>query len=271
MVGDSLYLECRGDPVLLTIADRPGVDPAESRPVHSFTVAVGHDDFLGERGSRVQTMLAGFRTASEAATTFLEWLRIDLAHTWLGVRPQLAAPVELVDIGAEGSRSLQASDWPLGTLLPSAKLLDRELAEAIAGRVSGGRPVPLEESLLAEAYYLIWPDISADARRAVLSAAAAAEVAVKGRLLVRATPSSQGLLELQIDRPPTAELYDSVAKAVFDRSLREEDGPLFTRLDRLFRERERITHPAEKRMITGQAARAFVDTAKAAIDWLGSV
>ena len=268
LVGDSLYVERGGYPVLLTLGDLPGAQRAERRTVRSLTVAVGFDDLLGKRRSRVQTMTTGFRSAFEAATAFLEWLRIDLSHTWLGARPKLTGPIELVDIGAEDGPSLQRSDWPS---LPSDGVLDREFAEVIAERISQRRPVPLGRSLLAEAYHLIWPDLSADAGQAILSAAAAAEVVVKNRLLAQATPSSRDLLELQIDRTPVVDLYGIVAKAVLDRSLEQEDGPLFTRLGRLFRERERIAHLGETRLLTGQAARALVDTAKAAIDWVESV
>lgn len=268
LVGESFYVECRGDPVLLALGDPPSAEEGESRFVRSLTVVVGFDDLLGERRSRVQTMVAGFRSASETATSFLEWLRVDLGHTWLGARPQLAGPVELVDIGADGGRSLHRSEWPS---LPSERLLDRELAEAIAIRISRGRPVPLARSLLAEADHLVWPDVSAEAGRAIVSAAAAAEVAVKARLLARATPSTRDLLELEMDRLPTVELFGSIAGAVLDRSLQQEDGPLFTRLGRLFRERERIAGPGESPMMTGQQARALVDTARATIEWLETV
>lgn len=128
-------------------------------------------------------------------------------------------------------------------------------------------------SLLAQARYLVRSVRDPQPGLAILLAAVACEARVKEILLERASPATKPLLDTLLRKPrifqePALELFGEVSKAVLGKSLREEDRPLWKKVDELFQARNKMAHVADRPPL--EKARELVFAANEAMEWLDS-
>jgi hypothetical protein len=128
-------------------------------------------------------------------------------------------------------------------------------------------------SLLAQAKYLVRSVRDPQPGLAILLAAVACEARVKEVLLERASPATKPLLDTLLRKPrifqePALELFGEVSKAVLGKSLREDDRPLWKKIDELFQARNKMAHVADRPPL--EKARELVFAANDAMEWLDS-
>jgi hypothetical protein len=146
-----------------------------------------------------------------------------------------------------------------------------ELAPLLA---AGDRP-GLADEFLVDAKHFTWRGDVTDLRRAVLLAAIACEVKAKERLEEKASTDAGALLSAVLGGARsgvnfrTLALFDSLAKSVVGRSLRDDDRPLFNRVEKLFELRNRVAHRGQAP--ERAAAWDAVAAARQAFDWLNGL
>jgi hypothetical protein len=128
-------------------------------------------------------------------------------------------------------------------------------------------------SLLAQAKYLVRSVRDPQPGLAILLAAVACEARVKEVLLECASPATRPLLDTLLRKPrifqePALELFGEVSKAVLGKSLREDDRPLWKKMDELFQARNKMAHVADRPPL--DKARELVFAASDAMEWLES-
>lgn len=210
---------------------------------------------------------------------FVAWIRATtrITSTTLSSEvPRLAGPVRAFesDTGRQFStgpsmRSILVARDPNGKYSLTASDF-----EQIAEHVSHGTKVPIAETLLADAEYYGSHSVK-DFRRAVLMAAIACEVKVKGVLRVLATEETRPLLDYALDNPrevtvtAATGLFDKLMLATTQRSLRLDDRPLFKEIDEMYKVRNRIAHSG---LMPDEAeAGRVVRAARRCFTWLDSL
>ena len=128
-------------------------------------------------------------------------------------------------------------------------------------------------SLLAQASYIVRSVRDPQPGLAVLLAAVACEAHAKEILLDRVDSVARPLLDTFLRKPrifqePAIELFGDVAKAVFGRSLKDDDRALWKKIDELFQARNKMAHVADRPSI--DKARELVTAANQAMQWLDS-
>jgi hypothetical protein len=128
-------------------------------------------------------------------------------------------------------------------------------------------------SLLAQASYLVRSVRDPQPGLAILLAAVACEAHVKEVLLERVDSATRPLLDTLLRKPrifqePTLELFGEVASAVLGRSLRDDDRPLWKKIDELFQARNKMAHVANRPSL--EKARELIIAANQAMKWLDS-
>lgn len=126
-------------------------------------------------------------------------------------------------------------------------------------------------SLWAQATHLVQSVREPQPGLAVLLAAVACEARAKEVLLERCESATRPLLDTLLRKPrifqePALELFGDVAKAVFGRSLRDDDRALWKKIDELFQARNKMAHVADGP--PPQKARELVFAAGQAMKWL---
>lgn len=190
--------------------------------------------------------------ASQVVTAFVSWVRATTRMTALPLSsevPPLAGPVRTVEVGT----GLQVRTGPsVRTVVeardPAGKYrLGPPDMEQIVKYLSRGDEAPVAETLLADAEHYARYAVR-DLRRAVLMAAIACEVKVKETLRRCATDAQQSLVDFALDNPREVTvtaadgLFDKLMLATLGRSLRKDDKPLFTDIQRLYTVRNAIAH-----------------------------
>lgn len=144
-------------------------------------------------------------------------------------------------------------------------VVDRQMVdEALAGRIQ------IPEILLAQAAY--WVRGTPDPKHglAVVLLGMACETKVRNVLIDAAKPEVEPLLTALFKKPifqaSAHELFGQIAHAVVGRSLRDENRPVFTQVQKLFEARNQMAHRGSEpdRADTW----AFVLTAYDVFDWL---
>lgn len=204
-----------------------------------------------------------------------EWLRVEPRQRWLGlggVAPESAGKGVLVDCDANRVLPVKASLDPDLILQPVGReqIVDESVLTAFVRRVERREYPSLGESLLADAAFLLRAE-PPDPARALLVAAIASEVRVKAVLREEAPVEQKALLDVLLSNPrdwslSAAAHFHKPMKAVTGRSLQEDDGPLWKRLEELFRRRNALAHHGE-RPTEGQSE-AAVRTAAEVFKWL---
>jgi len=131
--------------------------------------------------------------------------------------------------------------------------------------------VPEAESLLAEAWWAIWPGNPPDTKRAILLAAIALEVKTPQTLQLLAQGDSRRLLELLLDRYDETPMsvnfqLNALAEALAGEALKAHDGKLAKSVKALYGLRNDVAH----RGITPdvEPAQEAVEAAQQTFDWL---
>lgn len=173
---------------------------------------------------------------------------------------------------------LTASDWATGedVKVPLAlnrspatvvgqPVVDRQMVDqALAGRVQ------IPEILLAQAAY--WVRGTPDPKHglAVVLLAMACETKVRNVLTDGAKPEVEPLVTALFKRPifqqSAHELFGQIAYAVLGRSLRDDNRPVFTQVQKLFEARNQMAHRGAEPDRAGTWE--FVRTAYDVFDWL---
>jgi hypothetical protein len=240
---------------------------------------VSFADFEQDRADAAKKAIAFFDNAVDVATTFLaqciEWLRAD-GQAQLGLQgqiPELAGLQSLFD--AEVERRLPVGHtWKtvVSVLNDRGALTERSVNEVIE-RAATGAEVPTAAALIADAMHML-RGTEPDLKRAVLSAAIAAELLIKEALRVRAKPDAALMVDVLLDNPrdfsvAAAALFDKPLAAVCGHSLKDEDRDLYVRIQRLFERRNSIAHRGAD--IPRPEAADSVRAARDVADWLSEL
>jgi hypothetical protein len=228
-----------------------------------------------ETSRRVMDFFAHAQAVADSALAdFIDWARI-WGESWLGVHrqvpPQIGAQLlydDETDLPLPIRRSTPFVSHPRPIIGLTAEDFDH-----VARHLGAGEEPDLARVLLADAVFLA-SEAHSDPGRAVLTAAIALEVRVKEVLREAAKPDTAPLVDLMLDNPrdwpqPAAALFDKAMAAVTGRSLRVEEREVYKAVDLLFQARNAIAHHGK--LPSAQKAREFVDMARVAFAWLGSV
>jgi hypothetical protein len=262
-------------------------DPEQIVSVHVVRTSVEFDadvsaaDFVADKSAAASDAFPAFMEAAGvsrgALTMFLDWVRVRSAQPWLGLSgetPELIDRMDLVDVEAGVRLPVGFSESRRIELLPQESALTAEAVDAILSSVRKDAPPPIAASLLADAQYLAWHAETRDLTRAVLLAAIGAEVKVKQTLQELVPAPSRPLLDVILDNPrdvslPVRALFDKALVAAIGRSLREEDPPLYRRVDSLFQIRNAIAHRGQTP--NEDKAHDAVRAAREAFVWLDNL
>ena len=209
--------------------------------------------------------LLGQRTAH----TWLSHVRTTTDQPWLGVRAESPrqhgrcwledrdAGVRLVQLGPIQSASIR-----LGVPLISLADLDH-----VRDQVDSWHEPPTADALLADARFLVREAEVVDAQRAVLIAAMACEIKVKGWLSARVGQDRSGLLRLVLQRTSNLpSLLDEPMEATVGTSLKAANRQLFKAVKHLTAIRNRIVHRGDD--VEATEAWRMVVTAQELFRWL---
>ena len=134
--------------------------------------------------------------------------------------------------------------------------LNAERLAALRDLVESNASPELGDVLLADARFVADTAEPPDPSRALLIVAVACEVKIKSFLRASANRDQAPLLELLLSHPrdwslAAAALFDKPLKIVAGRSLKDEPGDLWKRIDKLFQRRNALAHrgkrPTERR------------------------
>lgn len=219
-------------PILVT----PGTEGEESKVAYDFDVEsvfkVGED--LGNRVLR----------------QYLDHVRFRYEQYWLRSSSVVhrATYNEMVDPQGRVVGS-NYSDGRAVAVMTSGEdgLLTPEKSGNIASQIEQGREIELSEGILADARFMGWPAKNPYYRQAIVLAAMACELKVKDTIRRLAKPSQEELVRLILESPRDVTLaaiflYSKGLKAVYGRSLKEDNRELYNRIDELLQIRNAIIH-----------------------------
>ena len=203
------------------------------------------------------------------AHSWLSHVRTATEQPWLGVRAEPPrqhgrcwledrdAGVRLIQLGP-----LQSASIRLGVPLVSLADLDR-----VRDLVDGGHEPPTAETLLADARFLVREAEVVDAQRAVLIAAMACEIKVKGWMSANVGQDQSELLRLVLQRTSNLpSLLNEPLEAAVGTSLKSADRQLFKAVEHLTALRNRIVHRGDD--VEQPEAWRMVVTAQQLFRWL---
>ena len=209
-----------------------------------MTLPAGPDH--GDRGDRFQDDLDRAENAARRAVArFRRWTR--LGQPWVGLPDEelhWIEPLEVRDI--ETGETIP--DRPRGiasgiTIVGGPYLTSRDV-DAIERDLEQDT----SDEFLADARFLSHWSLAPAYSQAVIAAAASCELKIKKALVEKAEGTEAAeLLDVMLGNPrsfPQAahELFDSVSEAIFGKSLRKTEKPLFKELRVLFERRNAIAH-----------------------------
>lgn len=211
----------------------------------------------------------GHSIGERLAHTWLSHVRTATDQPWLGVRAEPPrqhgrcwledrdAGVRLIQLGP-----LQSASIRLGVPLISLADLNR-----VRDLVDGGHEPPTADALLADALFLVREAEVVDAQRAVLIAAMACEIKVKGWMSANVGRSQSELLRLVLQRTSNLpSLLDEPLEAAVGTSLKSADRQLFKAVEDLTALRNRIVHRGDD--VEQTEAWRMVVTAQQLFRWL---
>ena len=249
----------------------------KSFAIESVKVMVYGEGPRGEdtEGS-IDHLRKSFKIAEAAVAELIEWARI-CGQPWLGPYGQ---PVLRVGDYLLGDESVDVADYSFHDALPETEervpdyeieaSLDATSTSALLGHLAGSsKPLPMPETLLADALYFIGLN-PPDYQRAVLIAAIACEVKVRDTLRRKVSADRLPLIELILENPrdwsvAALALFDKAMAAAIGRSLKAHDNQMYKDVGRLFEVRNRIAHRGEQP--EQSEARRVVLAAKQVFRW----
>jgi hypothetical protein len=218
------------------------------------------------------TQLA-FRQGIEAIETALRsWLshiRAEGSQPWLGMvaeTPPQYGRGHVFDAVA-GSRLMSFGPEQVATIRSAQVALSSDVLDEIVARLQAGEGPDVAHSLLADARFLSQEAEPRDPQRAVLIAAAAAEIKTKETMREKVSTSRAELLDLVLRRMSNLQqLLDGPLPAALNASLKEADRELYDKVTRLGQLRNLVVHRGEP-VDEGEAWR-LVMGAQMLFDWL---
>jgi hypothetical protein len=237
------------------------------------------DDYSGEQLERLHHEFATVQAIAEAAAqAVISFARGDRRQYWLGTTSQPIAQIRArakdIDTGEELLTHPPVTVG-MGGLRDDKDALTAEdlvaLEQALQARKA---PTDLALELLSEAKFYAWASHRADPVRAVLMAAIATEVRIKGHLHETANDDQRPLVDFALTSPREITitavdiLWDKLLVLVDGRSLKASDRTLFKRLGRLFELRNALVHRGA--IPSAQEAQDAVRAADEAFTWLAT-
>jgi len=211
----------------------------------------------------------GVETIERASRAWLSHVRSQGSQPWLGIVAEVPSQYgrgHVFDIAA-GSRLMSFGPEQSVTIRSAQVALTSDVLDAIVTRLQAGEGPDVARSLLADARFLSQEAETRDPQRAVLIAAAAAEIKVKATMREKVSASRAELLNLVIARVSNLQhLLDGPLSAALDVSLKEIDRELYDKVSQLGQLRNRVIHRGER--VEGNEAWRLVMGAQLLFDWL---
>lgn len=234
-----------------------------------------------EEGQRADVVLAFLLPAQalarSIATEFVQWMRVRLGQTWLGMSHSEPATVglrTLYDV-TDGVPIRRIIGDPVELReLSVEQAVDPELVADLGALLSDGHPaVPLSDALIADARHLMRLSPS-NPQQAVLLAAVGLEVAVKATLRSKTDAVKLPLLDYILSNPRDVSqqahaLFDTTMSTAIDRSLKSDNRPLFIRVGKLFEWRNKVAHTGSP--VPPEVAKDLAEAAYETLGWLSSL
>jgi hypothetical protein len=252
------------------------------------TTPTGGEEFLDSLGGRLQ--LAAY-AGHDATVRFVAWAHAEGPQPWLGLS---GAPIS--QVGPSQLENLHTGA-PLhhGITLHSGARMRRPAGALGVGdftrfaeHVRDAQAPPVWDTLLSDAEHLVTQSFGdmiythvgkaiphrrgADPSRAILMAAIACEAKARHRVRELASSVQAPLVEFIITRSREVEvtaangLFNELMGLVGGRRLKDGEPELWTRIDRLFRVRNKIAHGGE--IAAPEDAAELVEAARQAFTWL---
>jgi hypothetical protein len=203
---------------------------------------------------------AAFPVALSVATDFISWLRVHAERFRLGASHE---PPEVLDgflTETSSERRVRNISFSPRVHIVGFRLagLTVEVLDEVADLLKVGAVVGDAELLLADAREALaspgveqeWEATRRDVRRAILLAAIASEVKIKGTLLEKTPDDRRSLVEIilknfRVVEVAVGDLPHKTMKAAIGRSLHEDNPALFDAVKKLFTDRNAIAHRGE--------------------------
>jgi hypothetical protein len=281
-----------GDDSLIRIGVQHG-ERVVAASISAFQIAVLVESTVSSEDPREADKSDGQRALNEAfevavavAQEFLEWLRVQADQYWLAAShepPQTMGTADLLDV--ESGRRVPNIGYDHSLVLYSHSeedALSREGLRDVVDRLRGGQKARSSDLLLADARDTLagtgaegaLAASRRDVRRAVLLAAIASEVKIKGTMREKSPPQRRDLVDVilkgwrEVDIA-IADLPHKAMKAAVGRSLHEDDSELFASVKALFTLRNRIAHYGAEPTL--EQAREAVTAAVRLSSWLDAL
>jgi hypothetical protein len=211
----------------------------------------------------------GLETIEKALRAWLSHIRSQGSQPWLGIVAEMPPQYgrgHVFDIAA-GSRLMSFGPEQRATIRSGQVALTAEVLDQIVTRLQAGEGPDVSRSLLADARFLSQEAETRDPQRAVLIAAAAAEIKAKETMREKVPASRAELLDLVLRRVSNLEqLLDGPLPAALDVSLKETNRELYDEVSQLGKLRNRIVHRGEQ--VEGNEEWRLVMGAQLLFDWL---
>jgi hypothetical protein len=235
------------------------------------------DEDQRERARRFsgRTQLAfsdGLTVIQQALRAWLSHIRSRAPQPWLGIVAEIPAQYgrgHVLDLAA-GTRLMSFGPENRATIRSGQVALTADALDEILVELKAGHDPEVARSLLADARFLSQEAETRDPQRAVLIAAAAAEIKAKETMRLKVHASRADLLDLVLGRMSNLEqLLDSALPAALDVSLKERNRELYDNVSRLGQRRNRVVHRGEH--VEEDEAWGLVMAAQLLFDWLDGI
>lgn len=232
------------------------------------------DDDEAERAKMFSgtTQLAfreGVERIEKALRAWLSHIRSQGSQPWLGIAAEVPPQYgrgHVFDIAA-GIRLMSFGPEQRATIRSAQIALTPDVLDEIVARLQAGEGPDVARSLLADARFLSQEAETRDPQRAVLIAAAAAEIKAKETMREKVPASRAALLDLVLRRVSNLQqLLDGPLPAALNVSLKEINQELYDRVSQLGQLRNRVVHQGER--VEDDEAWRLVMGAQLLFDWL---
>jgi hypothetical protein len=234
-----------------------------------------HDEAERARLFSRTTQLAfreGVEAIEKALRTWLSHIRAHGSQPWLGIVAEMPPQYGrgyVFDIAAQ-SRLMSFGPERRATIRSAQVALTRDVLDEIVTRLQAGEGPHVARSLLADARFLSQEAETRDPQRAVLIAAAAAEIKVKEAMREKVSAPRAELLDLVLGRMSNLQqLLDGPLPAALDVSLKDINRELYDTVSQLGKLRNRVVHRGEH--VDENEAWRLVMGAQLLFDWLDEV
>lgn len=211
----------------------------------------------------------GAEAIEKALRAWLSHIRSEGSQPWLGIVAEMPPQYgrgHVFDIDA-GSRLMSFGPEQRASIRSGQVALTPDVLNEIVTRLQAGEGPDVARSLLADARFLSQEAETRDPQRAVLIAAAAAEIKAKATMREKVPASRAELLDLVLRRVSNLQqLLDGPLPAALNVSLKEINRELYDKVSQLGQLRNGVVHRGER--VEEDEAWRLVMGAQLLFDWL---